>query len=66
MKMIPFVIGALGTVNKGFTQGLEHLEIRGQVDSVVKIGQNTKKSPEDLRRYAVTQTQVENHQLMLV
>ena len=34
--------------------------------SIVEIGQNTKKSPEDSRRLAVTQTPVENHQLTLV
>ena len=30
------------------------------------MGMNNKKSPGDLRRLAVTQTPVENHQLMLV
>ena len=30
-----------------------------------KIGQNTEKSPGNLRRLAVTQTPVKNHQLML-
>ena len=34
--------------------------------SIIKIGQNTEKSPGDLRRFAVTQTPVENHQLTLV
>ena len=34
--------------------------------SIVGIGQNTKKSPGNLRRLAVTQTPEENHQLMLV
>ena len=34
--------------------------------SIVEIGQNYKKSPGDLRRLAVTQTPVENHQLTLV
>ena len=29
-------------------------------DSIIKIGQNTEKSPEELRRLAVTQTPVEN------
>ena len=33
---------------------------------IIKIGQNTEKSPEDLRRLAVTQTPVRNHQLRLV
>ena len=35
-------------------------------DSIIKIGQNTEKSPEDLRRLAVSQTLVKNNQLMLV
>ena len=34
--------------------------------SIIKIGQNTEKSPLDLRRLAVTQTPVKNHQLMLM
>ena len=34
--------------------------------SIVEIGQNTKKSPGDLRRLVVTQTPVKNHQLTLV
>ena len=35
-------------------------------DSIVENGQNTKKSPGDLRRLAVTQTPVKNHRLTLV
>ena len=35
-------------------------------NSTVKISQNTEKSPGDLRRLAVTQTPVKDHQLMLV
>ena len=34
--------------------------------SVIKIDQNIKKSPGDLKRFAVTQTPIEEHQLMLV
>ena len=34
--------------------------------SIIKIGQNTEKSPGDLRRLAVTQTPIEDHQLTLV
>ena len=34
--------------------------------SIVDIGKNIEKSLEDLRRLAVTQTPVENHQLTLV
>ena len=33
---------------------------------IIKIGQNTKKIPGDLRRLAVTQTPVENHQQTLM
>ena len=33
---------------------------------IVKIGQNTEKSPGDLRRFTVTQTQVKDHQIALV
>ena len=35
-------------------------------NSIVEIGQNTEKSAGDLRKLAVTQTPVENHQKMLV
>ena len=35
-------------------------------DSSIKIGQNTEKCPEHLRRLAVTQAPVENHHLTLV
>ena len=34
--------------------------------SIVEIGQNTEKSPEDLKRLAVTQTPAENHQLTMM
>ena len=34
--------------------------------SIIKISQNTEKSPGDLKRLAVTQTPVRNHQLTLV
>ena len=33
---------------------------------IINIGQNTEKNPGDLKRLAVTQTPVENHQLTLV
>ena len=62
--IVIIIIGALGTVTKGLVQGLEELEIRGPSKlhySIIKIGQNTEKSPGDLRRLAVTQTHVRNH-----
>ena len=65
MTVIPLVVGALGTVIKGLAQGLKDLKIGG-VENVVEIGQNTKKSPGDLKRLVVTQPPLENHQIMLV
>ena len=77
VTIMPIVIGALGTVTKGLLiillllEGLEDLEIGGWVETIQKIallkdGQNTEKSPGDLRRLAVTQTPVKNHQLTLM
>ena len=34
VTVIPIEIGALGTVIKGLVQGLEDLEIRGQVETI--------------------------------
>ena len=34
--------------------------------NIIEIGQNTKKSPGDLRRLAITQTPVKDHQLTLM
>ncbi len=36
------------------------------ISDIVKIGQNTEKSPEDLRRLAVTQTPMKDHHIMLM
>ena len=59
--------GALRTITKGLLKGLEDLEVSGRVrdypnDSIAKNGQN----PGDLRKLAVTQTSVNNHQLTLM
>ena len=61
------VIGALSRVTNG-TEGLGNKSSRGDHpnDSIIKIDQNTEKNPGDLKRLAVTQTTVENHQLTLV
>ena len=32
--MIPIVIGALGTISKGYVKGLEDFEIRGQMETI--------------------------------
>ena len=68
VTVIPIVFGALDIVIKGLVQGLEDLEISRDHPNycIVEISQNTKKSPGDLGRLAVTQTPVENHQRTLV
>ena len=50
------------------TGGLENKMTRGDHpnDGIIDISQNTEKSPEDLRRLAVTQTPVRTHRLTLV
>ena len=50
------------------TEGLRDKRTSGDHpnNSIIKIGLNTEKSPEDLRRLTVTQTPVVNHQLTLV
>ena len=59
----PIVIGAAkGTRGLGIKRGSgDHPNY-----SIVHIGQNTKKGPGNLRKLAITQTPMENHQLMLV
>ena len=70
VTIIPIVIGAFGTLTKGLLKGLGGLgswRTSGDHpnDNTVENGQNTRKSPGDLRRLAVTQTPVKNHQLTL-
>ena len=70
MTVIPIVIGVLGTVTKLLVHRKEGVEVRGPLETkhynIVEIGQNTKKSPGNLRRLAITQTPVKTHQLTLV
>ena len=71
MTIIPIVIGAFGTVTKGLLKGLEDFgSWRPSGDhpnqSIIENGENTEKSPGDLRRLAVTQTPVKDHQLTLM
>ena len=68
VMVIPIVIGALDTVTKGLikgTVGLENKRTSGDHpnDSIIKIDQNTKKSPGDLRRLKLL---LRNHLLTLV
>ena len=65
VTVIPIVTGALGTVTKGLVKGLK---IRGGVETIqkyciVKIGQNTEKSPDDSRRLAGTRNLVKNQSM---
>ena len=65
VTITPIVIGAFGTVTKGLLKGLEELEVGGP-SSIAENSQNTKKTPGDLRRLAVTQTPVKDHLLTLM
>ena len=71
VTIVPIVIGAFGTVTKGLLKGLEDLAVGRRVEtiqttSIIENGQNTEKSPGDLRRLAVTQATVKHNQLMLM
>ena len=71
VTIIPIVIGAFGTVTKELLKGLEDLEVDGRVETIqttalLRMAKNTEKSPGDLRRLAITQTPVKNHQLTLM
>ena len=68
---MPIELGELVTVTKELIKGLEDLEIRGLVETIqmtalLKIIQETEKSSGDMRRLAVSQTPVEDHQLTLI
>ena len=62
VMIIPIVIGALGTVTKGLVRGLVNNGTSGDHPNyyTIEIGQNTEKSPGELRRL-VTQTPLRNH-----
>ena len=71
VTIVPIMIGALGTITKGIIKkpgGLGSWRTGRDYpnDSITENSQNTEKSPGDLRRLAVTQTPVRNHQLILM
>ena len=67
VTIIPIVISAFCTVTKGLLKGPEDLEVGDHPkNNIIENGQNTEKSPGDLRRLAVTQTPVKDHQLTLM
>ena len=68
---MPIVIGAFGTVTKGLLKGLEDFEVRGRVETIqttalLKTWQITEESLRDLKRLAVTQSPMKDHQLTLM
>ena len=71
VMIIPIVICVFGTITKGLLKrpggfGSWRTGRDYPNDSIIENGQNTKKSPGDLRRLAVTQTPVKNYQLTLM
>ena len=74
VTIVPIVIGALGTVIKGLLKGLEDLEVGGRVETIQTTGllrmarilRRVLETWGDLRRLAVTQTPVKNHQQTLM
>ena len=71
VTIIPIMIGAFGTVTKGLLKepwGLGGRSMSGDHPNynIIEKGQNTEKSPGDLRRLAVTQTLRKYCQLILV
>ena len=67
----PIVIVGFRTVTKGLVQDTGRIGNKSTNGDhpnycIIGIGQNTEKSPADLRTLAVTQTPVEDHQTTLV
>ena len=71
VTIVPIVIDMLGTISKGLLKGLEDLEVGGRVETIqttalLRTARILRRGLEDLRRLAVTQTPVKNHQLTLM
>ena len=74
VTIVPIVIGAFGTITKGLLKGLEDLEVGGRVETIqmtaslrtARVLRRVLETWGDLRRLAVTQTPVKNHQLTLM
>ena len=67
VTMIPIVIGGFGMVIKG-PRRFGSWRPSGDYpnDCIIENGQNTEKSPGDLRRLAVPQSPVKDHQITLM
>ena len=63
---ILIVVGALGTIPKDLIKGLECWNSKMSSDcvkdNILKFGQNTEKSPGNLKIVSITQTVVKYHQ----
>ena len=71
VTFIPIIIDALSTATKKFNKRrgrLRNIRINGHHLNycIIEIGQNTEKSPWDLRRLSVTRAPVKDHQLTLM
>ena len=70
MTVILLVIGALGRIPKSLVSWLKVGNGRTSREhsnsSIVEVGQNTEKSPWDVRRLVVTRTPVKDHHLTFV
>ena len=69
--IIPILTGAFGTVTKGLLKGIGRFGswwVSGNYPnySIIENGQNTEKSTGNLRKLAVAQTPVKDHQLTLI
>ena len=62
VTIIPIVIGAFGTIKGTGRLGIWRKIGDDLNDSIIENGQNTEKIPGDLRRLAVTQNPVKDHQ----
>ena len=65
VKIIPIIIGALGTVTKGLIKGLEDLEIGGRVETIrntawLRLAKILRRVLVNLRRLSFTQSSVKN------
>ena len=63
LTVIPIIVRSLGMIPKVLEESLEELELKRRIDIILTA---TLKSPRDLRRLAVTQTPLKDHQLTLV
>ena len=66
VTIVPIVTGAFGIIKRPGGLGSWWTGRDYPNDSITKNGQNAEESPGDLRRIAVTQTLVKDHQLKLM